>query len=129
MDVNGYFASPASGGNSLYTTLPCRILDTRELPATPSPGTYNVNVQSSGCTLSPTASAYVLNATVVPSGVLGYLSLWPSGATQPGVSTLNATDGSITSNMAIVPTTDGAIDAYATDGTQLILDIASYFAP
>jgi hypothetical protein len=129
LDVNGYFALPSNGGNSLYTTVPCRVLDTRELPVTPFPGTYNLNVPSSGCTLLSTASAYVLNATVVPSGALGYLSLWPSGATQPVVSTLNATDGSITSNMAIVPATDGAIDAYAPDGTQLILDVASYFAP
>ena len=45
------------------------------------------------------------------------------------VSTLNATDGAITSNMAIVPTTNGSIDAYASALTQLILDISSYFAP
>ena len=48
---------------------------------------------------------------------------------QPLVSTLNALDGSITNNMAIVPTTNGWIDAYASGTTQLILDIFSYFAP
>jgi hypothetical protein len=43
---------------------------------------------------------------------------------------LNAHDGFITSNMAIVPNTDGSIDAYAGYGyTQLILDISGYFAP
>jgi hypothetical protein len=42
---------------------------------------------------------------------------------------LNALDGSITNNMAIVPTTNGKIDAYASGITQLILDISSYFAP
>jgi hypothetical protein len=47
--------------------------------------------------------AYVLNATVVPPGALGYLTLWPEGSAQPMVSTLNTLDGSITSNMAIVP--------------------------
>jgi hypothetical protein len=31
--------------------------------------------------------------------------------------------------MAIVPTTNGSIDAYADGLTQLILDISSYFAP
>ena len=35
----------------------------------------------------------------------------------------------ITSNLAIVPNTDGSTDAYASDPTQLILDISSYFAP
>ena len=75
------------------------------------------------------AKAFVLNATVVPSGSLGYLTLWPEGEAQPVVSTLNATDGSLTSNMAIVPTNNGSINAYATSDTQLLLDISSYFAP
>jgi hypothetical protein len=44
------------------------------------------------------------------------------------VSTLNAVDGSITSNMAIVPDFDGRIEAYASGLTQLILDISGYFA-
>jgi hypothetical protein len=30
---------------------------------------------------------------------------------------------------AIVPNTNGSIDAYASGITQLILDISSYFAP
>ena len=58
-----------------------------------------------------------------------YLTLWPNGEGQPTVSTLNARDGFITSNMAIVPTNNGSIDAYAGGFTQLILDISSYFAP
>ena len=76
-----------------------------------------------------TAEALVFNATVVPQGLLGYLTLWRDGAGQPVVSTLNALDGAITSNMAIVPTLNGFIDAFATDKTDLILDIFSYFAP
>ena len=71
----------------------------------------------------------MFNATVVPSRSLGYLTLWPDGQQQPVVSTLNAADGFITSNMAIVPSTNGSIDAYAQGLTQLILDISGYFAP
>jgi hypothetical protein len=71
----------------------------------------------------------VLNATVVPSGLLGYLTLWPQGTAQPTVSTLNALDGAITYNMAIVPTSNSEIRAYATNSTQLILDIFGYFGP
>jgi hypothetical protein len=79
----------------------------------------------------PTAAqADVFNATVVPQGSLGYLTLWPDGGSQPVVSTLNAYDGVVTSNMAIVPAgMDGKIDAYAYGLTNLILDISSYFAP
>jgi hypothetical protein len=33
------------------------------------------------------------------------------------------------SNMAIVETTNGSIDAFASQTTQLLLDISAYFAP
>ncbi len=87
-----------------------------------------MNVEGSACAPPATAQAYVLNATVVPPGALNYLTLWPEGVTQPYVSTLNADDAAITSNMAIVPTNNGGIDAYAYNPTNLILDISSYFA-
>src|ERR1700691_6022593 len=51
--------------------------------------------------------AFVFNATVVPDGDLLYITLWPEGESQPTVSTLNAADGAITSNMAIVPSGSG----------------------
>jgi len=75
------------------------------------------------------ASVYVLNATVVPAESLGYLTLWPDSQQQPVVSTLNALDGAINSNMAIVPASHGAIDAFAANATQLVVDISGYFAP
>ncbi len=126
LDINGYFAPPGTGGLSLYTVPPCRVIDTRPTAFT---GTTVVNVEGSTCAPPSTAQAYVLNATVVPPGSLGYLTLWPDGEAQPYVSTLNALDGAITSNMAIVPTNNGKIDAYASNPTNLILDLSSYFAP
>ena len=134
IDINGYFAAAGPGGLSLYGVQPCRVIDTRkvgsELPFT---GTLSppVDVIDTGCATSSLAQAYVFNASVVPYGALGYLTLWPNdGSAQPVVSTLNALDGSISSNMAIVPTrATGAINAYASGITQLILDISSYFAP
>ncbi|HSY13544.1 MAG TPA: hypothetical protein VK976_15235, partial [Verrucomicrobiae bacterium] len=59
---------------------------------------------------------------------LYFLTLWPDGSPQPTVSTLNAKDGAITSNMAIVPNTNGKSDAFAQGITQLILGISGYFA-
>jgi hypothetical protein len=41
---------------------------------------------------------------------------------------LNALDGAVTSNMAIVSSTNSSIDAFASSPTQLILDVSSYFA-
>jgi hypothetical protein len=41
---------------------------------------------------------------------------------------LNALDASVTSNLAIVPTTNGDIGAFASNPTHLILDVFGYFA-
>jgi hypothetical protein len=113
---------------SLYTVTPCRVIDTRYSSGAFN-GTLAVPVHGSSCAPPATAQAYVLNATVVPPSALNYLTLWPNGVTQPLVSTLNANDGAITSNMAVVPTNNGNIDAFSSDLTQLILDLSSYFAP
>ncbi len=77
----------------------------------------------------PVAPAYVLSATVVPPAGLGYLTLWPQTQTQPVASTLNALDGAITSNLAIVPATSGTISAFASNSTHIVLDMFGYFAP
>jgi hypothetical protein len=132
IDINGYFAPAGPGGLSLYTVSPCRVIDTRHVGSgQPFSGTLSppVDVVDSFCGPPAAAQAYVFNASVVPVGALGYLTLWPDGATQPLVSTLNALDGSISSNMAIVPTNNGKVDAFASGLTQLILDISGYFAP
>jgi hypothetical protein len=130
IDINGYFAPPnsASGGQALFTVTPCRVLDTRSSSGSFT-GLLPVNVTGSSCGIPSSAEAFVLNATVVPTGGLGYLTLWPENEAQPVVSTLNADDGVIASNMAIVPTTNGSIDAFSSSATQLILDISGYFAP
>ncbi len=138
IDIDGYFAAPGKGGLSLYPTPPCRVLDTRPPNGNGAfTGTLNpaVNVLASPCGVPPSVPAaslvYNFNGTVVPQGALGYLSLWPVGVNQPVVSTLNAYDGAITSNMAIVPAgTNGEINAYAGFGTtNLILDISAFYAP
>jgi uncharacterized repeat protein (TIGR03803 family) len=128
IDINGYFAAPGTGGFSMYPVAPCRVLDTRHSGGA-FVGEKTVNVEGSACTPPSNAAAYIFNATVVPPGPMLYLTLWPDGEKQPTVSTLNAYDGFITSNMAIVPTNNGSIDAYAAALTQLILDISGYFAP
>jgi len=129
IDVNGYFA-PSGGSNALqlYPVAPCRVLDTRNGNGAFS-GELTVGVAGSPCAPASTAQAYVFNATVVPSGPLGYLTLWPDCLDQPGVSTLNAVDGTVTSNLAIVPNSDGSTDAYASSLTHLVLDLFGYFAP
>ncbi len=133
IDINGYFAPPGAGGLSLYpTAAPCHafasgrsVFDSGFSGMTVIP----ISLPRNPCGLPETAQGFVFNATVYPRGLLGYLTLWPDGEPQPVVANLSALDGTITSNMAIIPNLDGYTDAYASNTTQLALDIMTYFAP
>ena len=130
IDINGYFAPPGSGGLSLYNLAPCRVLDTRQPSGNPPfSGTMSVNVTASACSVPGNAQAYIFNATLVPPGKVGYLTLWPQGIPRPVVANLNDVDATINGNMAVVPTNNGSISAYVTSPTQLVLDIFGYFGP
>ncbi len=130
IDVDGYFAPPDTAGLSLYTLTPCRALDTR-LPAGSPPfnKTLNASVVDNGCGVPGSARAYIFNATLVPVEPVGYLTLWPQGLTQPLVANVNDSDGTITGNMAVVPTSNGFVSAFVTNPTYLVLDLFAYFAP
>ncbi len=133
LDINGYF--DAAAGDSFYPVQPCRVEDTRR-PAGPLGGpafavgeTRNIPVPASPCGLPATASAYSMNATVVPNGYLGYLTTWAAGEAQPFASTLNSWTGDVVANAAIVPAgADGATSVYVTNRTDVILDANGYFA-
>ncbi|HLJ17143.1 MAG TPA: hypothetical protein VKV15_21800 [Bryobacteraceae bacterium] len=139
IDINGYFAPPgAPGAQSLYTITPCRVADTRGgfptpfgSPTLPANGSRSFPIPTGVCTGIPaTAQAYSLNFTVVPTRPLGYLTAWPSGVSQPVVSTLNSPAGKVVANAAIVPAgTGGAVSVFVTDPTDVIMDINAYFAP
>jgi len=84
----------------------------------------------SSCGVPTTAQAYSLNMTAIPLGALGYLTTWPTGQSQPLVSTLNSLGGPTVANAAIVPAggaPSGAISVYVSDATNLIIDINGYF--
>jgi hypothetical protein len=135
IDINGYFVPPTAGTLQFYPLAPCRVLDTRLAPGTfggpaiAGGTTRSFPIPSSLCGV-PGAAAYSFNVTVVPSGPLGFLTAWPTGQAQPLVSTLNSPDGTFLANAAIVPAgTGGAVNFFATNTTDLIVDINGYFAP
>jgi hypothetical protein len=130
VDINGYFADMTTGGLSLYNVTPCRVLDTRvPAGALPFSGQRTVPVSAAACGIPLAAQAHVVSATVVPPGPLGYLTLWAQGESQPTVASLNALDGAVTSNLAIVPTTNGSMSSFSSNPVHLVLDISGYFAP
>src|SRR5581483_11709221 len=110
VDLNGYFAPPNGQELAFYPLTPCRVADTRSgqgksgafgPPSLQANATRNFPI-SGTCGIPSSAVAYSLNFTAVPSGPLGYLSVWPTGQGYPGVSTLNAPDGEVLANAAII---------------------------
>ncbi len=128
------YATPALAASQWVPVTPCRVADTRGAtgpfagPSLAGGSSRTFAIPQSACGIPPTATAYSLNVTVVPSGPLSYLTLWPAGETQPLVSTLNSFDGSVVANAAIVPAgAGGAVSVYASNPTDVIVDIDGYF--
>ena len=116
LDIDAYFGPSNSSTLQYYPLTPCRIADTRQtnfpqgLGAPPLKAQQPRNFPLLNATTcfqqvpsGVTVAAYSLNFTAVPHGPLGYLTIWPTGQTQPNVSTLNAPTGAVTANAAIVP--------------------------
>src|SRR5208283_353858 len=110
LDTRTGYGGPIQGGTSEPFNLPQLALE-------------------QGCADLSTAAAYSLNVTVVPPGPLGYLTIWPTGETQPVVSTLNSLDGRVKANAAIVPASNNAVSVFVSNTTDVVLDIDGYFAP
>lgn len=124
-------------GLAFVPVTPCRLMDTRPgegrtgafgPPFLSGGTTRDVPVPSGGCGIPSNARAYSVNATVVPRRALAYLTLHPTGQPRPNASTLNAFEGQIIANAAIVPAgLNGSFSVFATDDTELILDLNGYF--
>jgi hypothetical protein len=139
--VNQAASGAPSSPLTFFAITPCRIADTRAGngfsgafgPPYLSAGVgRSFPIQSSSCNVPATAQAYSLNLTVVPHGILDYLTAWPTGEPQPLVSTLNALFGQVIANAALVPAgIDGAgsVSLFASNDTDAIIDIDGYFAP
>ena len=128
----------AQGGPYQYYSLaPCRVVDTRNPAGTdggPSLGTTPRNFQirgAGGCGVPSTAHAVSVNITVTNASASSWLTIWPSGASQPFVSTINfdATTPAL-ANGAIVglstSTTDLSV-ANAVGSVNVIIDVTGYF--
>ncbi|HLY17759.1 MAG TPA: SBBP repeat-containing protein [Bryobacteraceae bacterium] len=130
--------SQSAAGLRFISMPPCRVVDTRDAtkpsgfgpPSMAGATSRSFPFPEGPCGIPATAQAYSLNVTVVPHVGLGYLTIWPAGQSEPVVSTLNSLDGRIKANAAIVPAgSQGAISVFATNATDVVLDINGYFVP
>ncbi len=120
--------------STLMSVTPCRIIDTRDPvgsfggPGLTTNGVRDIPVPNSSCGIPSNAVAYSVNVTVVPHGVLPYITMWPTGQAMPLASTLNSYEGKVVANAAVVPAgAGGSISVYSTGDTELIVDINGYF--
>jgi len=133
-------ASPAGASPLVFVAMtPCRVVDTRASqgftgafgpPSLAHGASRTFPMQSSTtCTIPAAAQAYSLNITVVPPGPLAFLTAYPTGQPLPLAATVNSPLGFIVGNAAIVPAgTGGAIDLFAADATDVVIDINGYYA-
>ncbi|MBI4910606.1 MAG: hypothetical protein HY820_43740 [Acidobacteria bacterium] len=149
LDINGYFTDEVNATSLLYYPVsPCRAVDTRgpvysslappygnqrmqarENRTLRLPGTPNATCQI------PAAAAYSVQLTLAPGDLtngnpVAFLTAYPAGVPRPNISNMNALYGYAVANSAIIPaSSNGSIDVYAYDSTNLIIDVTGYFAP
>jgi hypothetical protein len=157
IDVAGYFApANTTDPNSFSTGLsyyqlskPIRALDTRvgtQALYTPSNGNTRFNagninnyVLSSitylGITIPPAAKALTANTTVVGTSSGGRIQVYlgpadPTGANKPVASLLNfLSQATVANSHTLTLGSDGSINVFSSAATDLLIDIAGYFAP
>ncbi|HYC88272.1 MAG TPA: hypothetical protein VEO54_03605 [Thermoanaerobaculia bacterium] len=133
------FASTAlaqSGPYQYYPLTPCRVVDTRSANSTnggPIFGTATTrNFQMRGfCGVPTSAKAVSLNVTVTQATAGSYLTLWPSGLTQPVVSMLNfeASDPALANGVIVgISSNTQDLSVYNSFGNvHVIIDVTGYF--
>jgi glucose/arabinose dehydrogenase len=142
-DGNLYYVAISTGrvyridyARDFFTVTPCRVFDTRD-PAGPWGGPSLVGGQdrtfaiAGRCGIPSTARAISINVTVTGPTAPGFLTLSPTGAPPPLVSTINFRAGQTRANNAIV-TLGGAGDIVVRAGMpsgnlHVILDVNGYF--
>ncbi|HEX9003826.1 MAG TPA: Ig domain-containing protein, partial [Blastocatellia bacterium] len=120
---------------------PVRLLETRSNPPNltgcnkpnmpiAQGGTFTLPAKIPCAGIPANAAAVTGNITVVPSGA-GYLTLFPSDATQPTVANSNFATGEITNNVFTVGlgAGDGAFKIFSSATTEVIIDVTGYYAP
>ena len=133
VDVMGYFRPQPS--TRLVALVPSRLLDTRNAIGAPigrvrGPGMIDLQVTGRGGVPDGGAQAVVLNVTAVQPTSGGYVSVWPSGEAQPGISNLNYDAGRNVANLVVCKLgAGGRVSLFVDSGDLHVLaDVVGYFA-
>ena len=130
--------SPASAadGEQYKSLVPARVLDTRDGTGVAAAGTIGAGdtidlaMLGEGGVPASGVNAVALNVTVTQPGKGGYITVYPTGATEPLTSSLNFTNGQTVGNMVIATLgTDGKVTLKNGSGgtVHIIADVTGYF--
>jgi murein DD-endopeptidase MepM/ murein hydrolase activator NlpD len=136
VDVSGWFSdgtdTTLTGGE--YTgTIPTRVLDTRSAGGPVGVGPRVVTIAGLAGVPAMSAAvqprAVVLNLTVTNPTAASYLTVYPSGASQPATSDLNVTPGATVTNLVVAALgADGKVVLYNAAGSaDLIIDVEGWY--
>jgi subtilisin family serine protease len=138
VDIDGWYdlGGAANSGGTLHAVTPQRVLDTRF--GTGLPGGVAAQAGPSSvihlpvktlASLPAGATAVVLNLTSVNVSAPSFITTWPGGSNQPTASSLNPAEGSIDSNLVVVPIgADGNVNLFNAFGhLDLVADLAGWF--
>jgi hypothetical protein len=129
-------STTASTASTYVPVSPARTTDTRVGSGLPNAGSTlgakgSLNVQVTGVGVVPTSgvTAVVMNITVVGPTASSFVTVFPEGTTQPGVSNLNFTAGETLANLVTVPVgSQGGVTIYNFAGTvKVVVDVEGYY--
>ena len=130
-DVVGWYPTAAD-----YRGLtPARLLDTRNgtgatsSGAVPAGTALRLKVTGRGGVPTTGVKAVVLTVVVTAPQQPGYLTAYPSGTSRPTTSNINYVAAQTIANTAFVtPSSDGYVDIYVQQSTQVVADVQGYLA-
>ena len=134
-DVAGWYDDGTSAtGAKFHALTPSRILDTRSGNGAPTaplgPGaTMNLQVSGRGGVPSTGASAVVVNVTVTGTTAPSWLTVYPTGESQPLAANLNYVAGQTIPNLVIAKLgANGQISLYnAAGSTDVVADVTGWY--
>ena len=133
-------------GGVYYPVVPTRICDTRKsqfanqcnnnslgAPLNSNNETLNVSVVNTNNDQVPaTATAVIVNVTAVNPTATSYLTVYPTGTTEPNSSNLNFTNGdwAVANSVEVKLGTNGQISiSNYTGSVDILVDVEGYIAP
>ena len=124
-------AGPGVEATSSYLPVtPCRLVDTRDDPSRLRSGPSTISVVVTGrCGVPDGATAAAFTFAVTGTTGPGFVTAYPAGAGRPTSSVLNWAAGDIRANGGIVALQNGAIDVFASNGTDIVIDVTGAFLP